>query len=256
MRLTHRALLQSSIACAMTSKAYTPRHRSWPYSPNDFGRYDSSPDASFYHIPRFVTHIDDHAISKLEAYYSSTLPHQGVILDLCSSWISHLPPDLENLAKDRSSGFKVIGMGMNKRELDGNPVLSETIVQDLNDNPTIPPIGPLDTATCVVSIDYLTRPLEVLSSLRRHLKGGSTVHLVVSNRCFPTKVIRRWLETSEPERLEMVADYLHFAGFVDIQIVELSDGWAILPPPDSDSVPGNKVRVDPLWVVRGTAPSL
>ena len=38
---------------------------SWPFSPADFQRYDESKDTAFYDAPRFVTHIDDGAISAL-----------------------------------------------------------------------------------------------------------------------------------------------------------------------------------------------
>lgn len=127
---------------------------------------------------------------------------------------------------------------MNATELDRNPHLTGgRILQDLNSEPKIDGVieGQVDAATCVVSIDYLTRPVEVLRSLKEKMRDGGSVHLVISNRCFPTKAVRRWLMVREKERLEMVGDYLVFAGWKDVEIVELSDGR----------------RSDPLWVVRG-----
>lgn len=139
---------------------------------------------------------------------------------------------------------------MNKRELEANPRLCQRIVQDLNVDPDIPPAsdggGGYDSALCVVSIDYLTQPVRVLSSLKERMNPGGKVHLVISNRCFPTKVIKRWLELSEEERLELVGDYLHFAGYEEIEIITLSDGMY-------KKEDGSSMRVDPLWVVRGTA---
>ncbi|KAI6886404.1 hypothetical protein KC360_g9071 [Hortaea werneckii] len=82
----------------------------------------------------------------------------------------------------------------------------------------------LDATTCVVSTDYLTAPLPVFTSLHRLTKPGGSVHLTISNRCFPTKAIARWLRVDEEERLQMVGDYLFFAGWKRIEIVELSDG--------------------------------
>ncbi|KAI6892330.1 hypothetical protein KC355_g21004 [Hortaea werneckii] len=82
----------------------------------------------------------------------------------------------------------------------------------------------LDATTCVVSTDYLVQPLTVFSSLLRLTKPGGSVHLAISNRCFPTKAIARWLQVDEEERLQMVGDYLFFAGWKRIEIVELSDG--------------------------------
>lgn len=130
---------------------------------------------------------------------------------------------------------------MNAAELNANSALSgRRILQDLNLQPEIDEsIGEVDAATCVVSIDYLTKPVEVLTSLRKRMREGGVVHLIVSNRCFPTKVVGRWLRVGEKDRLEMVGDYLVFAGWKGIEIVELSDGRGR----------------DPLWVVRGVKQS-
>jgi len=230
---------------------HVPKHTAWPYTAADFERYDPTPDPEFYEYPRLVTHIDDNAISTLKSYYSEALPKQGKILDFCSSWISHYPREIEDEVK--GGRIEVVGMGMNKRELDANPLLSERLVQDLNIDPSIPDLGPIAAATCVVSIDYLTQPLQVLSSLRQRMQPGAQVHLVISNRCFPTKVVKRWLDLSEQERLEMVGDYLAFAGYEEVEILTLSDGWAKVP--EGHSRHGQKMRVDPLWVVRASAGS-
>lgn len=125
---------------------------------------------------------------------------------------------------------------MNAAELDANPHLTGgRILRDLNVEPRIEGTGTFDAATCVVSIDYLTKPVEVLRSLKESMKEGGAVHLIISNRCFPTKVVGRWLRIGEKERLEMVGDYLLFAGWQNVEIAVLSDGRGR----------------DPLWVVRG-----
>jgi hypothetical protein len=140
-------------------------------------------------------------------------------------------------------------MGMNKSELDANPILTQQVIKDLNRDPTLPAdLTDLNAATCVVSIDYLTRPLEVLKSIHDRMIPDSTIHLAISNRCFPTKAIRRWLEVDEYERLLMVGDYLSFAGFEDIETLTLSDG-TVHGQTGFSKVFG---RRDPLWVVRGT----
>lgn len=133
---------------------------------------------------------------------------------------------------------------MNKAELDANPILSSTHLQDLNTNPTLPhSLSPVSATTCVVSIDYLIHPIEVLSSLLNITEPGGKVHLVISNRCFPTKAVGRWLRVSEEERLQMVGDYLWWSGWREVEIVTVCDGkgeggwW--------------RGRPDPLWVVRG-----
>ena len=237
------------------SYKYHSRHETFPYTSRDFLRQDESPDTRFYSSPRFVTHIDDNAVSLLLTYYLHNLPHRGRILDFCSSWVSHFPKELEEVAVQTAKagprggardGLEVVGMGMEKRELDANPILSTRIVQDLNEVPHFSgDVAELDAAVCVVSVDYLTQPLAVLKSLLEKMKSGGSVHLIISNRCFPTKAVGRWLRIGEQERLNMVGDYLWHSGWRDIEVLTLCDGKG-----DGGGFFGFG-RPDPLWVVRG-----
>lgn len=226
-------------------KKYKPPNPSgpFPYTARDMTPTESGNDTSFYRVPRIVTHIDDNAIHNLRRYYSDVLPGKGRILDFCSSWVSHYPPEVEKAGQ--SGDLEILGTGMNKSELATNPVLKAWSIQDLNEDPDVqlPQMESqdsdkkLDASTCVVSIDYLTKPVDVLASIRRQTNIGGKVHLVISNRCFPTKVVGRWLKIGEDERLEMVGDYLWWCGWREIEIVTLVKGtWT----------------KDPLWVVRGT----
>lgn len=150
---------------------------------------------------------------------------------------------------------------MNKKELDANPVLKTRVLQDLNTTPELDEqVGTdLDATVCVVSIDYLTKPVEVLRSVLDRTKEGGKVHLVISNRCFPTKVVGRWLQVGEKERLDMVAGYLWWAGWRGIEIVDVveEDKRGNGNEGDAGSVMGRlKGWIgggggDPLWVVRG-----
>lgn len=214
----------------------------FPYSTFDMTPMDPGNDTSFYLQPRFVTHIDDDAIQALRKYYATVLPKKGRILDFCSSWISHYPSEVENANKN--GALEIIGTGMNKTELGQNPVLNAWALQDLNEDPVVSlPVvegkekGKIDASTCVVSIDYLTKPVEVLKSIREQTNEGGKIHLVISNRCFQTKVVGRWLKIDEEERLEMVGDYLWWSGWRNVEIVTV--------------VPKSWMH-DPLWVVRGS----
>jgi hypothetical protein len=212
----------------------------FPYSTFDMTPMEPGNDTSFYSQPRFVTHIDDNAIQTLRQYYASVLPKKGRILDFCSSWISHYPREVE--AAKRADDLEILGTGMNKAELSQNPVLSAWALQNLNEDPDVKlPVvegkegGKIDASTCVVSIDYLTKPVDVLRKIREQTSEGGAVHLVISNRCFPTKVVGRWLQLDEDARLEMVGDYLWWSGWRDIEIV---------------TVVAKTWMHDPLWVVR------
>src|SRR5215213_5169812 len=141
-----------------------------------FRRFDESPDEEFYLLPRFVTHIDDLAIAAVTQLYRELFPPGGEILDLMSSWISHLPPEVEY--------HRVIGLGMNEAELRRNERLDAYAVQNLNTNPHLP-FGDAEFDGCgiCVSIDYLTRPVEVLREVGRVLKVGAPTVITFSNEC-------------------------------------------------------------------------
>ncbi|VVA94786.1 unnamed protein product [Arabis nemorensis] len=204
----------------------------FPFKEEDFQRFDESSDSTFYEAPRFVTHIDDPAIAALTKYYSKVLPQSdspGVsILDMCSSWVSHYP-----------AGYKqerIVGMGMNEEELKRNPVLTEYIVQDLNINPKLPfEDNSFQVITNVVSVDYLTKPLEVFKEMNRILKPGGLALMSFSNRCFFTKAISIWTSTGDADHALIVGSYFHYAGGFE--------------PPQAVEISPNPGRSDPMYVV-------
>jgi len=190
------------------NKPVGPRVEVAPESPatrllvdQSFRRQDETPDTRFYGQPRFVTHIDDGAIAAVTQVYRETLPGGGSILDLMSSWISHLPPEVEY--------GRVVGLGMNGAELAKNSRLESFVVHDLNRNPALPfASGEFDAATLCVSIDYLTQPRLVLQDAARVVKAGGPIVITFSDRCFPTKAVFAWLSTNDTGRKRLVQDWL------------------------------------------------
>lgn len=151
-------------------------------SKSQFDRLDSSPDSSFYSEPRFVEHVDDNAARIMTTYIGNVVGTEDTVLDLCSSWTSHLNVNPK----------VVVGLGMNEKELLANPSLTSWNVQDLNENPLLPyKDNAFSVVLCQLSIDYLTRPLEVLNEVGRVLQPGGTVHILFSNRIFLSKVSPR-----------------------------------------------------------------
>ena len=162
-----------------------------------FDRTDDGDDAWFYAGARLVTHIDDDAIAAVGELYEE-LRIQGEVLDLMGSWVSHFatPP------------ARLTVLGMNADELAANPVAQRRVVHDLNTDPRIPlPSASVDDAVCCVSVDYLTRPVEVFRDVSRVLRPGGRFVCTFSNRLFPTKAIRGWLHASDEERTAIVAEY-------------------------------------------------
>ena len=181
-----------------------------------FNRLDEEEDAAFYEEPRLVYHIDDHAVAALTAFYRTVLPAGGVLLDLMSSWVSHLPPEIDYA--------EVVGLGMNGAELAANPRLGRRSVQDLNREPTLPlPDASVDAAMICVSIQYLQQPLTVLREVARVLRPGGPLVISFSNRCFWTKAVAVWRALDDDGHVRLVELYLRHAGFEDIETHRLAE---------------------------------
>ncbi|MDQ1384038.1 MAG: hypothetical protein QOG65_1417, partial [Actinomycetota bacterium] len=149
------------------------------YSNAFFARADESDDAAFYSYPRYVTHIDEGAVGAVGALYEE-LAIRGAVLDLMSSWVSHF----------REAPASLTVLGMNGEELAANPQARAWVVHDLNQDPVLPfADDSFDHATCCVSVDYLTRPVDVFSDVARVVRAGGRFVCTFSNRLFPTKAI-------------------------------------------------------------------
>ncbi len=167
-----------------------------------FDRADPTDDARFYADPRLVTHIDDAAIAAVGELYEE-LRIDGDVLDVMSSWVSHFRQPPRHLRV----------LGMSEPELRANPMASERIVHDLNVDPRIPlPDESIDDVVCCVSVDYLTRPVEVFRDVARVLRPGGRLVCTFSNRLFPTKAIRGWLESTDQDHLAIVSAYFRRSG--------------------------------------------
>ena len=167
------------------------------WNDDPFARTDSSPDDVFYTEPRLVDHLDQSCSQQIGELYKHLLPHDGQILDLMSSWISHL--------SDAFSAARITGLGMNRHELEQNTLLADWRVHDLNRQPQFPFDDQVfDGIICTASIEYLVSPAAVFSELARILKPGAPLVITFSNRWFPPKAIRVWGNTHEFERMGMV----------------------------------------------------
>lgn len=194
------------------------------FPPGFFDRGDESGDDRFYAVDRLLTHIDDGAIAAVSGLYDE-LGLSGDVLDICSSWISHFstPPR------------RLVALGMNAIELAANPAASSWLVHDLNVDPTLAfDDASFDAVTCCVSVDYLTRPVDVFAEAARVLRPGGVFVCTFSNRCFPTKAIRGWLSTNDEGRCAIVSAYFELTDDFDEPTVQLRN-------------PG--VRGDPLYAV-------
>ena len=185
--------------------------------PSAFRKQDNGDDSEFYVPVRLVTHIDEPAANALTAFYRSVLPPGGVVLDLMSSWVSHLPPEM--------IFDEVIGHGMNAEELNTNPRLTRSFVQNLNSDPILPlESAHFDAALCCVGVQYLQRPTEVCAEILRVLRPGAPFVVSFSNRCFVTKAVAIWRSLDTQGHADLVRLYLEQAGFREVSVEVLRDG--------------------------------
>jgi hypothetical protein len=146
---------------------------------------------------------------------------------------------------------------MNEDELKANPSLTDFVVQDLNADPLLPfPDHSFDVVTNVVSVEYLTRPVEVFQEAGRVLKPGGLFLVVFSTRWFPPKVVRVWEDAKEEERIGIVEEVFRSSGVFDASEFFLSMG---LPRPEDDRYFSLGIPSDPVFAVfaekkRGHAP--
>lgn len=196
-----------------------------------FSRRDETDDRQFYAVPRKVVHIDDVAIATLrDTVLAETLAPGSTILDLMSSWRSHLP--------EAGAFTSVTGLGMNADEMVDNPQLTTYVIHDLNQSPDLPfADAAFDAVICTVSVQYLVQPVEVFSEVRRVLKPGGVFVVSFSNRCFPDKAVWVWLFTDDEKHQALVSDYFRRSGFVRIAARAYEHAGS-----------------DPLFVVKGYRP--
>ncbi|KAK1432721.1 hypothetical protein QVD17_09619 [Tagetes erecta] len=182
-------------------------------------KFNISPDKDFYAFPRFVTHVDNTFIDTLTNLYRNRLSPGFEILDLMSSWVSHLPKDVKYK--------RVIGHGLNAQELAKNPILDYFVVKDLNKDQNFEfDNASFDAVLCTVSVQYLQEPEKVFAEVFRLLKPGGVFIVSFSNRMFYEKAVGAWREGTGYSRVQLVVQYFQCVdGFTEPEVVrKLGDG--------------------------------
>jgi SAM-dependent methyltransferase len=225
------------MCCAYKPAAEAPAARQ---NQRDFAREDESVDSRFYAKERLVSHLDATALKTVERIVGSLVKEDApVILDLMASWDSHIPASLKPK--------RVAGLGMNLKELQANPALRERVIHDLNQDPRLPfGDASFDVVLNTVSVDYLTRPVEVFAEVARVLKPGGLFLITFSNRWFEPKVTRIWREAGENERVLLVEDWLRAAGGFAESRAFVSKNQ---PRPKGDKYARLNIPSDPVYAV-------
>ena len=199
------------------------------YPESSFDREDESDDSLFYLQPRMIVNIDDTAIEELKKYLYVQLPEGCTLLDLMSSWRSHIP---DNLVLN-----EVYGLGMNCEEMSDNPQLDQWVIKDINKDPHLPyGDNQFDAVMVIVSVQYMTDPISVFKEVNRVLKQKGKFHVIYSNRMFPTKATKIWKVFDDIERASLIGSY-----FAD------SGSWGV--PSAVNLSPTGDFPSDPLFAV-------
>jgi SAM-dependent methyltransferase len=190
--------------------------------PADRAKLNRDDDRRWYTQPRFVQHSDDAFRRQLTQLYAERIPEGGAVLDLCSSWVSHLPPG------KRCS--QVVGHGLSAEELARNPVLDSWFVRDLNTEPDGWALADqsFDAVLCCCSVQYMQQPERVFAEIYRVLKPGGVVIISFTNRLFYEKAVAAWRDGTGYSRTQLVKQYiLAVRGFTEPEAVTAVG----VPPP-------------------------
>jgi SAM-dependent methyltransferase len=195
-----------------------------------FRRVDDSDDEEFYRSPRRVVHIDDGAIAAVGQVFTGCIARGSEILDLMSSWRSHIPREL--------APMRVVGLGLNREEMIDNPALSEVVIHNVNRDPGLPFADAVfDAGLITVSVQYLIQPVEVFAEVGRVLRAGKPFIVSFSNRMFPTKAVAVWQLADSQGRVALVQHYFEASRvFENIEVIDHSR---------------DDLRSDPIWAVIG-----
>jgi SAM-dependent methyltransferase len=211
---------------------------------DSFSRLDETADYIFYSKDRFVNHLDATALAKVKTLIDTLVKKNNpVILDLMASWDSHLPQNL--------NPSQVVGLGLNKNELARNECLTESVIHDLNENPVLPfSENTFDVVINTVSVDYMTKPIEVFQEVSRILKPGGLFLVIFSNRMFPEKAVKIWSRSNDEGRTQLVENYFKWAGgFSNPRVYASSGGQR----PQGDKYADYGIPADPIMAVYGYA---
>ncbi|CAI9111152.1 OLC1v1011305C1 [Oldenlandia corymbosa var. corymbosa] len=182
-------------------------------TPEGRTKLNPKPDRDFYAYPRFVTHVDNYFISTLTNLYREKLRPEMEILDLMSSWVSHLPPEVKYK--------KVVGHGLNAQELARNPKLDHFFVKDLNQDQEFQfEDCSFDAVICTVSVQYLQQPEKIFAEVFRVLRPGGVFIVSFSNRLFYEKAITAWRDGTDYSRVQLVKQYFQCVeGFTEPEVI-------------------------------------
>ena len=175
-------------------------------------KLDESNDEEFYSEPKFVYHLDHNFRKYLSSIYNEQILDDSTVLDLMSSWDSYLP--------NEKKYKRIIGHGLNKKELERNKAFHSYWLQNFNLKQDIPlESSSVDYCLMVAAWQYLQYPEKITREIARILTNEGKFIISFSNRAFWHKAPNIWTESNEEERLKYVRSVLIKNGFNEPEII-------------------------------------
>jgi SAM-dependent methyltransferase len=194
-------------------------------TPSQRTKLNPQDDRYWYDRPRLVHHSDAIFRSLVTQLYRERIPAGGTVLDLCSSWVSHLPPEVEYA--------KVVGHGLNAVELGENERLSQFFVRNFNKEPDEWALesDTFDAVLICCSVQYFQQPERVFSEIFRVLKPGGICIITFTHNLFYEKAVAAWRDGSMFSRTQLVKQYfMAVDGFTEPEALTSVSGGASLSP--------------------------
>ncbi|CAE8614150.1 unnamed protein product [Polarella glacialis] len=233
-----RVVIADAITNSGVSNALVDPPTAWPFTSDDFWRWDEEYDAKGFVNPSFERQIDyaaRMAIERLNVDLLQGAPSGLSVLDLCASWDSHLPASL--------NASRIALVGMNRQELETNTVATEIHICDLNRDTRLPfGDAEFDAVTLTLGIQYMTRPRELFTEIHRVLRSGGLAVVSFSSLSFPWKVVKVWGNSMHDgaAQCRTVGTYFRFSP---------AGGWHDIAPLDLSPHKSSLAGSDPLWAV-------
>ena len=176
-------------------------------------KLDESNDEIFYSDPKFVYHLDANFRNYLSSVYKNEINDNSTVLDLMSSWDSYLPQEKKYK--------RVIGHGLNKKELEKNKTLNSFWTQNFNLSQKIDlDSKSVDYCLMVAAWQYLQYPENIAKEVARILSDKGKFLVSFSNRAFWHKAPNIWTTSTEEERVKYVRKVLVTNGFQEPRIIK------------------------------------